>query len=55
MSPITRRRFLSGSAAVGAAAFLVGTAAGDTINAAGAMALLVLGFLVRGGMRGLKF
>jgi len=35
---------------VGAAAFLVGTAAGDTINAAGAMALLVLGFLVRGGM-----
>jgi APA family basic amino acid/polyamine antiporter len=40
---------------VGAAAFLVGTAAGDTINAAGAMALLVLGFLVRGAMRGLKF
>jgi len=34
---------------VGAAAFLVGAAAGDTINAAGALALLVLGFLVRGG------
>ncbi len=35
---------------VGAAAFLVGAAAGDTINAAGALALLVVGFLVRGGM-----
>jgi len=35
---------------VGAAAFLVGAAAGDTINAAGAVVLLVLGFLVRGGM-----
>ena len=35
---------------VGAAAFLVGAAAGDAINAAGALALLVLGFLVRGGM-----
>ena len=33
----------------GAAAFLVGAAAGDTINAAGALALLALGFLVRGG------
>jgi APA family basic amino acid/polyamine antiporter len=35
----------------GAAAFLVGAAAGDAINAAGAVALLGLGFLVRGGMR----
>ena len=34
----------------GAVAFLVGAAAGDTINAAGAVALLVLGFVVRGGM-----
>jgi hypothetical protein len=33
----------------GAAAFLVGAAAGDTINAAGALALLALGFLVRRG------
>ncbi len=33
----------------GAAAFVVGAAAGDTINAAGALALLALGFLVRGG------
>ena len=33
----------------GAAAFLVGAAAGDTINAAGALALLAVGFLVRGG------
>jgi len=32
----------------GAAAFLAGAAAGDTINAAGALALLGLGFLVRG-------
>ena len=32
----------------GAAAFLVGTAAGDTINAAGALALLALGFVIRG-------
>src|SRR5436190_5578030 len=35
----------------GAAAFLVGAAAGDAINAAGAVALLGLGFLVRGVMR----
>jgi APA family basic amino acid/polyamine antiporter len=35
----------------GAAAFLVGAAAGDAINAAGAVALLGLGLLVRGGMR----
>jgi APA family basic amino acid/polyamine antiporter len=35
---------------VGAVAFLAGAAAGDTINAAGAVALLVLGFAVRGGM-----
>ena len=34
----------------GAAAFLVGTAAGDTIDAVGALALAVLGFVVRGGM-----
>src|SRR5712692_1262860 len=33
---------------VGAAAFLVGAAAGDTINAAGALALLALGFLIHG-------
>jgi APA family basic amino acid/polyamine antiporter len=33
----------------GAAAFLVGAAVGDTINAAGAVALLALGFLVRWG------
>jgi APA family basic amino acid/polyamine antiporter len=32
----------------GAAAFLVGAAAGDTINAVGALALLALGFLFRG-------
>jgi APA family basic amino acid/polyamine antiporter len=32
----------------GAAAFLVGAAAGDTINAAGALALLAVGFLLRG-------
>jgi hypothetical protein len=31
----------------GAAAFLVGAAAGDSINAAGALALLALGFLIR--------
>jgi basic amino acid/polyamine antiporter, APA family len=36
----------------GAAAFLVGAAAGDTINAAGALALLALGFLIRGGRLG---
>jgi len=36
----------------GAAAFVVGAAAGDTINAAGALALLALGFLVRGGSSG---
>jgi len=35
----------------GAAAFLFGVAAGDAINAAGAVALLGLGFLVRGVMR----
>ena len=35
---------------VGAAAFLAGAAASDTINAAGAVALLVLGFLIRAGM-----
>jgi APA family basic amino acid/polyamine antiporter len=35
----------------GAAAFLVGAAAGDTINAGGALALLALGFVVRGGRR----
>jgi APA family basic amino acid/polyamine antiporter len=35
---------------VGAAAFLVGAAVGDTINAAGALALLVLGLLIRGGL-----
>jgi hypothetical protein len=34
----------------GAVAFLVGAAAGDTINAAGAVALLALGFVVRGGI-----
>ena len=36
----------------GAAAFLIGAAAGDTINAGGALALLALGFLVRFGARG---
>jgi APA family basic amino acid/polyamine antiporter len=35
----------------GAAAFLVGAAAGDTINAGGALALLALGFVVRGWRR----
>jgi APA family basic amino acid/polyamine antiporter len=34
----------------GAVVFLAGAAAGDTINAAGAVALLALGFVVRGGM-----
>jgi APA family basic amino acid/polyamine antiporter len=33
----------------GAAAFLVGAALGDPVNAAGALALLALGFVVRGG------
>ncbi len=33
----------------GAAAFLVGAAAGDTINAAGALALLAVGFVIRAG------
>jgi basic amino acid/polyamine antiporter, APA family len=33
----------------GAAAFLVGAAAGDTINAAGALALLAVGFVIRRG------
>jgi basic amino acid/polyamine antiporter, APA family len=32
----------------GAAVFLVGAAVGDTVNAAGALALLAIGFLVRG-------
>jgi basic amino acid/polyamine antiporter, APA family len=32
----------------GAAAFLIGAAVGDTVNAGGALALLALGFLVRG-------
>jgi hypothetical protein len=31
----------------GAATFLVGAAIGDTVNAAGALALLALGFLLR--------
>jgi APA family basic amino acid/polyamine antiporter len=34
----------------GAAAFLVGAAAGDAVNAAGAVALLMVGLLIRGGM-----
>jgi APA family basic amino acid/polyamine antiporter len=34
----------------GAAAFLVGAAAGDAVNAAGAVALLIVGLLIRGGM-----
>jgi len=33
----------------GAATFLVGAAVGDTINAAGALALVALGFLIRSG------
>ena len=41
----------AGVVLAGAAAFLVGAAAGDAINAAGAVALLGLGFLVRGVMR----
>ena len=36
----------------GAAAFLVGAAVGDPVNAGGALALLGLGFLVRFGARG---
>src|SRR3954453_15474012 len=36
----------------GAAAFLAGAAAGDTINAAGAAALLRVGFLLRRGING---
>jgi len=36
----------------GAAAFLAGAAAGDTINAAGASALLAVGFLIRRGAHG---
>jgi APA family basic amino acid/polyamine antiporter len=35
----------------GAAAFLVGAAVGDPINAGAALALVALGFLVRGGIR----
>jgi basic amino acid/polyamine antiporter, APA family len=38
----------------GAVAFLVGAAAGDTINAAGAVALLVVGLVVRSGMSAAK-
>ncbi|MGH9144583.1 MAG: APC family permease [Vicinamibacterales bacterium] len=37
----------AGLVLVGAAAFLAGAAIGDTINAAGAVALLVLGFAIR--------
>jgi hypothetical protein len=37
---------------VGAAAFLVGAAVGDPVNAGGALALLALGFLVRFGAGG---
>ena len=37
----------AGLVLVGAAAFLAGAAIGDTINAAGALALLVLGFAIR--------
>jgi APA family basic amino acid/polyamine antiporter len=40
----------AGVVLVGAAAFLVGAGAGDPIDAAGALALLALGFLIRGGM-----
>jgi APA family basic amino acid/polyamine antiporter len=40
----------AGLVLVGAGAFLVGAAAGDTVNAAGAVALLAAGFLVRGAM-----
>jgi len=36
----------------GAAAFLAGAAAGDTINAAGAAALLAVGFVIRRGLNG---
>jgi APA family basic amino acid/polyamine antiporter len=38
----------AGIVLVGAAAFLAGAAVGDTVNAGGALALLALGFLVRG-------
>jgi basic amino acid/polyamine antiporter, APA family len=37
----------AGIVLAGAAAFLVGAAVGDTINAAGALALLAVGFLIR--------
>jgi APA family basic amino acid/polyamine antiporter len=37
----------AGLVLVGAAAFLAGAAVGDTVNAAGALALLALGFLLR--------
>jgi APA family basic amino acid/polyamine antiporter len=40
----------AGVVLVGAAAFLVSAAAADPIDAAGALALLALGFLTRGGM-----
>jgi basic amino acid/polyamine antiporter, APA family len=39
----------AGIVLAGAAVFLVGAAVGDTINAAGALALLALGFLIRSG------
>jgi APA family basic amino acid/polyamine antiporter len=39
----------AGIVLAGAAAFLVGATIGDTINAAGAVALLALGFLIRTG------
>ena len=38
----------AGVVLVGAAAFLVGAAIGDTVNAAGALVLLALGFVIRG-------
>jgi APA family basic amino acid/polyamine antiporter len=38
----------AGLVLAGAAAFLVGAAIGDTVNAAGALGLLALGFLIRG-------
>jgi APA family basic amino acid/polyamine antiporter len=37
----------AGIVLAGASVFLVGAAVGDTINAAGALALLALGFVVR--------
>jgi len=38
----------------GAAAFLVGAAVGDPIDAAGALALLALGFVVRAGTNAVR-